>query len=30
LRVPWGRRSIMAYAVEFPKEPEVETVREVE
>ena len=30
LRVPWGRRSIMAYAVDFPKEPEVENVREVE
>ena len=32
LRVPWGRRSIMAYAVEFPAQPEVEAekVREVE
>ena len=32
LRVPWGRRSIMAYAVEFPDQPEVEAekVREVE
>ena len=30
LRVPWGKRSIMAYAVEFPERPEVEQVKEVE
>ncbi|MCX6934658.1 MAG: hypothetical protein NTZ01_00440, partial [Verrucomicrobia bacterium] len=32
LRVPWGRRSIMAYAVEFPAQPEVEKekVRDIE
>ena len=29
LRVPWGKRDIMAYAVEFPVQPEVEKVREV-
>lgn len=29
LRVPWGKRDIMAYAVEFPERPEVEKVREV-
>lgn len=29
LRVPWGRREILAYAVEFPREPEVEKVRDV-
>ncbi|MDA0858387.1 MAG: primosomal protein N', partial [Verrucomicrobia bacterium] len=30
LRVPWGKRMIMAYAVEFPDQPEVEQVKEVE
>ena len=30
LRVPWGKRSIMAYAVEFPLRPEVEQVKDVE
>ncbi|NBV95991.1 MAG: primosomal protein N' [Verrucomicrobia bacterium] len=30
LRVPWGKRSIMAYAVEFPLVPEVEQVKDVE
>ena len=30
LRVPWGKRMIMAYAVEFPEKPEVEQVKEVE
>ena len=29
LRVPWGRREILAYAVEFPRKPEVERVRDV-
>ena len=29
LRVPWGKRDIMAYAVEFPLQPEVEKVREI-
>ena len=29
LRVPWGRREILAYAVEFPRQPEVEKVRDV-
>ena len=29
LRVPWGRREILAYAVEFPRQPEVENVRDV-
>jgi len=29
LRVPWGRREILAYAVEFPRRPEVEKVRDV-
>jgi len=29
LRVPWGKRDIMAYAVEFPSRPEVEKVREI-
>ena len=29
LRVPWGRREILAYAVEFPHQPEVEKVRDV-
>ena len=30
LRVPWGKKSIMAYAVEFPARPEVEQVKDVE
>lgn len=30
LRVPWGKKSIMAYAVEFPACPEVEQVKDVE
>lgn len=30
LRVPWGRRDLLAYAVEFPEKPEVEKLREVE
>jgi primosomal protein N' (replication factor Y) (superfamily II helicase) len=30
LRVPWGKRNIMAYAVEFPLRPEVEQVKDVE
>lgn len=29
LRVPWGKREILAYAVEFPRQPEVEKVRDV-
>ena len=29
VRVPWGRREILAYAVEFPRQPEVERVRDV-
>ena len=29
LRVPWGKREILAYAVEFPCQPEVEKVRDV-
>ena len=29
LKVPWGRREILAYAVDFPRQPEVEKVRDV-
>ena len=29
LRVPWGKREILAYAVDFPRQPEVEKVRDV-
>lgn len=30
LRVPWGKKTVLAYAVEFPERPEVEHCREVE
>lgn len=30
LRVPWGRRSVLAYAVDFPARPEVDKCREIE
>ncbi|NJK91966.1 MAG: primosomal protein N' [Blastochloris sp.] len=29
LRVPWGNRQVLAYAVDFPEKPEVEKCREV-
>jgi primosomal protein N' (replication factor Y) len=30
LRVPWGRKSVLAYVVDFPERPEVDKCREIE